>query len=118
MTYKFFEIRDAATMIPALGFTTNAMDEDEAGWFLLRHSGFSVVSNCIFLVKLQTGGAEYDPFSWTDGGKSISRTMSVAHQYIENHWQELKSGDVVDVEHIMGLTPAPKTSERLDPHPP
>lgn len=110
MTYKFFEIRDAATMIPALGFTTNAVDENDAGRFLLRHSGFGLMSDCIFLVKLQTGGAEYDPYSWSSG----CRTMTTAHDYIEKHWKELKSGDVIDVEFLLSITTQPKISERLE----
>lgn len=110
MTFKFLEIRDSATFIPVLAFTTNACDEDQIGRFLLRHSGFGVVSECIFLVKLETGGAEYDPYRWPNR----SRTMTVAHDYIEKHWSELKSGDVIDCEFILGITKAPKISERLE----
>jgi hypothetical protein len=40
--------------------------------------------------------------------------MQVAHAHIEQHFDTLKDGDVVDVEHIMGLTPSPKISERLE----
>ena len=43
-----------------------------------------------------------------------SRTMQVAHLYIEEHFAKLNSGDVVDVEFIMGLTKQPKISERYD----
>lgn len=51
-----------------------------------------------------------DPYSW--GG----RTMPVAHAYIIEHWNELKDGDVVDVQFILGETAAPKVSERIKPY--
>ena len=38
--------------------------------------------------------------------------MPVAHNYIIEHWHELKDGDVVDVQFILGETKAPKVSER------
>lgn len=111
MTYKFLEIRDVGAFIPVLAFSTNAIDEPmEAGGWLLRKAGFGFQTDCVYVVKLATGGAEYDPYNWRDG----SRTMQIAHSHIEKHWQELKSGDVVDVEFILGLSKAPKTSERLE----
>jgi len=38
----------------------------------------------------------------------------VAHDYIEKHFNELKDGDVIDVEHILGETTKKKRSERHD----
>jgi len=52
--------------------------------------------------------ANCDPYDW------ICNTWRVAHSYIEEHWEELKSGDVVDVEFIMGLRSEAKKSERLE----
>jgi hypothetical protein len=37
--------------------------------------------------------------------------MSTAHNFIAEHWAELNSGDVVDVEYILGETSAPKDFE-------
>lgn len=109
---KFLEIRDAGTFIPALAVSMDAMRwENPLDVWLLRRGGFGVSSECVFLCKLHTGGGEYDPYSW----HASSRTMQVAHEWIEKHFNELKSGDVVDVEFILGITKAPKTSERLDP---
>jgi len=114
MTYKFLEIRDAGTFIPVLAFTTNAADEEEAVRYLLRRAGFGYSGSdewsIIYLVKLATGGAEYDPFDWD----SSTRTMNVAHLWIEKNWNTIKSGDVVDVEFILGITKEPKISERLE----
>lgn len=35
-----------------------------------------------------------------------------AHLYVRDHWAELRDGDVVDVQFILGETAAPKKSER------
>jgi len=40
--------------------------------------------------------------------------MTVAHAYIEKNFHNLNSGDVIDVEFILGETDKPKTSERFD----
>lgn len=39
--------------------------------------------------------------------------MVEAHRYIESYFDKLNSGDVIDVEHILGETKEPKVSERL-----
>ena len=38
--------------------------------------------------------------------------MHEAHQYIRREFDNLKDGDVVDVEYILGEKPTAKTSER------
>lgn len=60
----------------------------------------------ILLVKLDGVDAEYDPFQWTIG------TMPTAHRWLIAHWDEVRSGDVVDVEFLLGQSSAPKVSER------
>jgi hypothetical protein len=40
--------------------------------------------------------------------------MPLAHQHIEQNWDLLNDGDVVDVEYILGETSEPKRSERFD----
>ena len=39
--------------------------------------------------------------------------MPNAHCYIERKWRELKDGDVIDVEFILGETTSIKISERI-----
>ena len=41
-----------------------------------------------------------------------TRTRPHAHAYIEQHWHELRDGDVIDIEFILGETAEPKLSER------
>lgn len=103
MQYKFFEIRDAATFIPALVIFKEANNEKES--YLLRRSGF--LNRCMILIKLQTGESSYDPHKWTMG-----RTMTIAHRYIIDHFDSLENGQVIDVEYILGRRDKPKESEQ------
>jgi hypothetical protein len=127
MPVKLFEVRDTATTIPVMAvalqhhppdFGDQEIAAKEA--FLLRRAGYGDdqinqlqdVTPYIVLWAL-TGGvdgglATYDPYGW----RNSARTMPVAHQYIIEHWNELTSGDVIDVEFILGLSSTPKVSER------
>lgn len=112
METKLFEIRDAATCIPAFGVlltpkATQTRGQYEAEAFLLRRAGFALEEPHVMLVRLD-GGAEYDPYKWP----RRSRTMHEAHRWISDNWYSLESGDVVDVEFILGETEVAKLSER------
>ena len=63
---------------------------------------------CIFLAPI-TGGREahFDCYDWAG-----NRTLKNAHHFIEQNWDTLRSGDVIDVEFILGETKEPKPSER------
>jgi hypothetical protein len=39
------------------------------------------------------------------------RTWNTAHHYIIEHWRELESGAVVDVQFVLGKTNTPKTTD-------
>jgi hypothetical protein len=120
MPTKALEIRDRGTFIPALAIDMNPKIPDaDGGWqeqrYLLRRSGYSCDgSPMIMLVPLegQRGKCSYDPYDWTG-----SRTMHVAHLYILRNWEELKDGDVIDVEFILKETPEKKVSERFEVFP-
>src|SRR5262249_55810951 len=92
---------------------------DDAEFFLLRRAGYAEhqirpsnypapTEPYIILCKLVEVEAHYDPFDWPR-----NRTMTTAHRHIINHWDELTSGDVIDVEFILGETKEPKQSERI-----
>lgn len=108
MQTKILEIRDSATFIPVLCVNMNVPDDPER--YYLRCCGYPNDGEPnILLTRLDgTGLASNDPYAW--GG----RTYPVAHNYIIEHWRELKSGDVVDVEFILGERDAPKVSERFE----
>lgn len=103
MESKFIEIRDAGTFIPALAVRISREDG-----YLARRAGFG--DPCVYLIHLNGQRCAYDPHDWSSG----ARTMTVAHLYIEEHWNELRDGQVVDVEFILGLTVVSKESEEKE----
>jgi hypothetical protein len=121
MEVKIFEILDAGTFIPAIGVLLepvsanpfedlNANEETaEAERYLLRRLGFPVdpKESIVNLTRLSDGETHYDPYHWPN------RTMATAHKHISVNWKNLASGDVVDVQFILGEMPTPKMSERL-----
>lgn len=117
MKAKVLEIRDRGTFIPMLCVDINP-DEvlfgrfDEGQRYLMRRVGYPCDGRPnVVITPLAANG---DP-AWNDPHAWGARTFPVAHDYIIDHWPELKDGDVVDVEFILGETKAPKKSERLDP---
>lgn len=108
MIVKLLEIRDRATFMPMFAFDCTANNGDQH--YLLRRAGYGVEPRCIMFGYLEGfggGAASYDPYKWGD------RTKHVAHLYIQEHWDELKDGDVIDVEFILGETTEKKISERI-----
>ena len=101
MENKLFEIRDRGTCVPALAVRVSGDD----GW-IMRRAGFR--SPMVYLVALAIEKARYDPYNWDN-----PRTMGNAHRYIEEHWDELQNGQVVDVQFILGETSAPVRSDEL-----
>lgn len=127
MQTKLLELRDDGTFIPVLAVNMNPgphypdngsfsldefkklLDDHEARLYLLRRCGYPCDERPnILLTHLSADGspAWNDPYAW--GG----RTYPVAHNYIIEHWDELRDGSVVDVQFILGETDAPERSER------
>lgn len=112
MEVKTFEIRDSATFIPVLAVRLGS--DIEADRFLLGRAGYGLTrtnhEKYIVLCRFDggVGHSTSDPHQW--GG---DRTMMEAHRYIREHWQQLPTGSVVDVQFILGETSAPKESEAL-----
>ena len=105
---KLFEIRDRSTFIPVFAFRTFPAVSSPEETYLWRRSGYGD-SRLIMVGRLDGYGAHYDPFDWASG----ARTLTMAHQYIEQHFDALASGDVIDVEFILGEKPTKKISERI-----
>jgi hypothetical protein len=108
MQTKTLEIRDEGTFIPILAVNMNP--DGEGSRYLLRRCGYPCdgLPN-IAITHLSASGRPCwnDPYGW--GG----RTYPVAHNYIIEHWPDLRDGDVVDVSFILGETQEPKRSERF-----
>ena len=103
METKFFEIRDSGTFIPAMATCLDGSDS----WLALR-AGFGKDRPYIILTQLEGLETQYDRYNW----RGAARTMPAAHAYIEEHWDELKSGDLVDVRVPLGEATEPCKSER------
>lgn len=114
MITKFLEIRDNGTMIPVLAIELHADTREER--YLLERSGYDEENNNYIVLWQMDGGygtATSDSFRW-----GRNRTMSTAHRLIKEFWNELYSGDVVDVEFMLGETTEKKPAERLSMTPP
>ncbi len=116
MESKLFEIRDTATFIPVMAVRLSTDTEQES--YLLSRAGYGqslgVQARYVLLWRIagEVHQATCDPYQWPGG--PFVRTMPQAHQYIIEKWDELVSGDVVDVEFILGETSERKVSERLE----
>lgn len=75
---------------------------------LLRRAGYGPQGFYVLLVKLlgDEVRCEHDPYKWGD------RTMHNAHVWILEHWSQVSTGQVVDVEYILGETESPKLPEQ------
>ncbi len=106
MQVKTFEIRDRATFIPMLAVKLKS-DGNSRDEYLLRRAGLdSDGSYHIALFNLNRGDGLMDYYKW-----GTARTLPVAHEYIEKHFDRLETGSVIDVEFILGETTEPKLSE-------
>lgn len=104
---KLFEIRDRGTTIPMVGIRIdpNDMTLNESERWLQERAGFGKKS--VLLSPLMGGKSHYDVYHWGD------RTFHTAHKYIRDNWEKLDSGQVIDVEFILGETLNPKISDRF-----
>ncbi len=106
MQVKLIEIRDSATFIPAVAIKMFPRNDQED--FLLGRSGFGPSSPFVLLTRLEGGKCFYEPCDWAD------RTFQTAHKWLMDNWETFQSGDVIDVQFILGETKEPKRSELLD----
>lgn len=122
---KLIEVRDAGTTIVTMWWKWELSQASNQDAWMVRRAGFyanaddprkaqAVYDMYTMGLDLNQIGNEgckinYNPDAW--GRKHKERTLSAAHRYIEAHWSELRSGDLVDVEYILGETKQPKTTE-------
>lgn len=109
MVSKVLEVRDRATFIPVLATKLATEDRVEA-WYVHWRAGHPRSYHNVALVRLDNGEGRTDPYEWISG---TPRTIPVAHEYIATHFDQLNSGDVVDVEFVLGESTTIKPSERF-----
>ncbi len=106
METKLFEVRDAGTRIVCIGTLMRSDEYPDKN--MLVASGFDPATNLVLFTSLMgKRTATYDPYSWGD------RTFKTAHMYVAHNWDTLASGDLVDVQYILGERDTPKESEIL-----
>jgi len=117
MLAKALEVRDDGTFIAVLAVDMNpnhdprlSPDSSSKQRWLLRRCGYRCdMSPNVIITRLDGAGqATNDPYAWA----GCARTMPAAHHYIIDHWNELRDGDVIDVQFILGETSTPRQSER------
>lgn len=109
MQTKILEVRDRMTRIVIVAIN---MDPLITGDFLpdfiaskaLHSQGYAPDHTHILLGRVDGTDFTNDPYKRTD------RTLKEAHIHIQEMWEELQNGDVVDVEYILGETKEPKSS--------
>jgi hypothetical protein len=109
MEVKLFEVRDEGTNVSMIGIKLHS--DDAAEIRVAARAGYSradVVTGRFVLLTDLYGQAplQYDPERW-------DRTRRNAHEYITEYWDKLKSGEVVDVQYILGETAVPKEPETM-----
>lgn len=103
MQVKLFELRDKATFIPIVAIKIIPATIPEL--YLHRRVGFRVDDKPVMISRL-AGGDELML-------ERYDRTFAVALEHITDHFDTLTSGDVIDVEFILGETTEKKVSERF-----
>ena len=111
MQVKVLEIRDEGTFFPMLCINLGMADNEDQR-HLLHGVGFPLDGRPNIAVTHATcsGHLTNDPYEWGPD----RRTYSVSHNYIINHWDELKDGDVIDVQFILGETKVKKIPQRQE----
>ena len=115
---KTFEVRDRGTFVPCFAVLASPRDliedprihldaEFTRDIWLLRRAGYGEDRRCVLFGNLHSGYVTHDSHN------QHNRTMQVAHRHVEENWDSLSSGDVIDVEFVLGETRAAKQSERL-----
>jgi hypothetical protein len=107
---KAFEVRDEGTLIPVLAIKLAPHDELEKR--VLDRAGYGrtpvAQSRYVMLIDIaqEPCAATTDPYK-----HGSMRTLRIAHEWIEKHFDTLMSGSVVCVEFILGERETPKESE-------
>ena len=108
MEVKCLELRDIGTFVPVI--CIRPMPDNDGQRYLLGRDGYSCDpdDDIIIMIDAQCRGVSYDAYGWPGD----TRTKPVAHKFIQKNWAELRDGDVIDVQFILGETPTSKRSER------
>jgi len=110
METKLIEIRDRGTKIVALATRMVPATPRESA--LLSWCGYGPATPLVVLAYADpdNGGrteCHHDPVEWR---LHRGRTMQRAHLHLQDHWDDVEDGGVVDVEYVAGEVDAPKVA--------
>lgn len=103
MKIKVFEVRDRGTMIPVLAIKLEPDNIKQQK--LLQHVGYIPFVSYYLMLHLTSFVFKYDSHAWND------RTLGRAHHFIEQNFDSMVDGQVIDIEYILGETQTPKVSD-------
>ena len=105
MNTKLFEVRDRGTLFTVMAIKMVSHKAIERTF--LHFAGYTEDAPVVLVTKLANPNETHiDPYDWIS-----DRTMREAHMYIMECFDELSTGDVVDVEYILGETDHRKESQ-------
>ena len=110
---KIFEVRDRATLIPTIAICIDTFQfneqRDTVGDFLVNRAGYD---GCYVMVSTLKD-LQFKK-SWKEWDYNLGRTLPEVHKWLANGYNFINScsGDVIDVEFILGEVDKPKVSER------
>lgn len=107
METKLFEIRDSCTLY--LVTATKMISEKGIEKHIIKKAGYGLSNPSILITDIETKEASTDAYSWGGG-----RTMKEAHLHIKRNYDELKTGDVIDVEYLLGEKDEPLTTSYIE----
>ncbi|MFA5037373.1 MAG: hypothetical protein WC479_09390 [Candidatus Izemoplasmatales bacterium] len=103
---KCFELRDRGTFIPVMCVRIDMSKVDEPDRYLLSRGGWGSDQKITYMININDGRCQWDAFCWT------LEPYLTAHQHIQDNWDSLKGGEVIDGEFLRGESPVAKESER------
>ena len=114
MICKAFEVRDEGTHLPVLA--VKLLPHDERERLILDRAGYGqdviAQGHHVLLISL----ADRSSFATTDPhGHYGGRTLKHAHFHIDEYFDTLPSGSVIDVQYLLGETQTPVKTELKGP---
>ena len=106
---KLFEVRDRATCIPVIAIRPSIADFETERWLWGRGGFGSHPEEYVLVAKLDNESVlTSDPYK-----QGPFRTMLEATKFIRANFADLETGNVIDIEFILGETDIPKESDRF-----
>lgn len=108
MDVKLLEVRDEGTYLPCIAIRCDPANEAER--YMLARAGYGRTARqqrgFVLFAPESDPKLRYNPYEWGD------RTRETAHAWIANNWDDIATGDVVDVRVILGEQILPARPER------